>query len=345
MIDPIRPQVPTLPTPAARPTGENAPPPPPQDGFSPGLGALPKTQAVQPGEGQNSAYPRPMTDDEKSDFKSWFPNLDVDAARVTHEATPQYNCISWTTGNTESWDWPPSMYPDQSPQGAFVEYYTERGFSPISAEAAGQIGKDQELVAYWEDPNGPTHGSVQGPSHGERWESKCGQAAQIQHGRDELESEVYGKIAGYWLKTSEGATPVREIPADVQQRLDAKLGLKILSLEPKLVENFAQAYAQWQKDRSSPRIAMSSNPKDYLQGPGYQKMLALGPDALPLWVEKMRGGDFFCQYAVTDMTRAAQDEFQLKGPNPQPELRPQEVRCSEQDKSNQIMVQWLESQW
>lgn len=292
-----------------------------------------------------SELPRPMTEEEKRDFKTWFPLLDVEVSRVTAEATPQYNCISWTTGNTQSWDWPPYMYPEFSPREAFAHYYQERGFRPIGADEAAQIGKDRELVAYWEDPSGPTHGSVAGPEHGERWESKCGQAARITHGRDELESEVYGKIAGYWLRTQEVEAPVPELPQDVRQRIAQKLEARLQALPAPLVADFGQAYAQWQSERSSPRVAMSSDPKAYLQGAGYQKLLALGPQALPLWVEKMHGGDFFCQYAVQQLTRPEEGAFQMKGPQPQPELKAREVRCGEQDKARQMLVQWLESQW
>lgn len=343
MIDPIRsPQVPLLNPPGTRGPAPEQQPACPTDAFAPNQsGSVVKVQQQPPAQ---NPYPRPMTEDEKADFKSWFPNLDVEAARVTHEATPQYNCISWTTGNTESWDWPPSMY-NGSPQEAFQQYYTDRGFTPISAEDAGAIGKDKELVAYWEDPNGPTHGSVSGATHGERWESKCGQAAQIQHGRDELESEVYGKIAGYWIKTGEGQQIKREIPLEAQQRLDAKLALRVVSVDPKVAHAFSEAYSEWQAERSSPKLAMSSNPADYLKGEGYEKMLSLGKDALPLWMEKMRSGDFFCQYGVQQLTKPDEDAFQMKGPNPQPELKPQEVRCSEQDKAKQVMVQWLDSQW
>ena len=341
MIDPIRsPQLPVLNSPGPRAETPAPPVANPTDGFSPSRGAV----KVQQPPVQDNPYPRPMTNEEKTDFKSWFPALDVDTARVTHEATPQYNCISWTTGNTESWDWPPSMY-SGSPQNAFKQYYTERGFTPVTPEDAAAIGKEKEMVAYWEDPNGPTHGSVSGPIHGERWESKCGQAAQIQHGRDELESDVYGKIAGYWLKTGEGQRVVREIPVEAQQRIDTKLALRVLSVDPKVARSFTEAYGEWQAERKSPKMAMSSNPKDYLKGGGYEKMMSLGKDALPLWMEKMRGGDFFCQYGVQQLTKLDEDAFQMKGPNPQPELRPQEVRCSEQDKANQVMVQWLDSQW
>jgi hypothetical protein len=43
---------------------------------------------------------RAMTPPEKATFKGYFPNLNVNAAVVTDNATPVYNCISWTVGIT-----------------------------------------------------------------------------------------------------------------------------------------------------------------------------------------------------------------------------------------------------
>jgi hypothetical protein len=49
---------------------------------------------------------RPMNDAEKTRFKKYFPRLDLNRARVTGDATPKYNCISWTVGVTDRWIWP-----------------------------------------------------------------------------------------------------------------------------------------------------------------------------------------------------------------------------------------------
>jgi hypothetical protein len=295
---------------------------------------LNKTQQVPEQPPAPPTHPRPMTADEKADFGSWFPKLDVETSQVTAEATRTYNCISWTTGNTKSWDWPPYMYSQLDPREAFVQYYTDRGFRPISAEEAASVGKDKELVAYWEDPNGPTHGSVSGPTHLDRWESKCGQAARITHERDELESEVYGKIMGYWLKQEEvPVPPPQELDPGQQQQLDTKLALKVIGLESGLVKQFGQAYRQWESERS--RVE-SSNPADYLKGAGYQKILALGPEVTPLLVQKMRAGDFFSQYAAQELS--AQDA--RRSP-----LRVDGQGKSEQDKSIELQRQYLTSNW
>lgn len=349
LIDPMRGSgVPLAPALTARPevaAGLSGPgaPPEPSDGFtrSASLAAATRVSGQLPG----AAATRPLTEEEKQDFSSWFPKLDVNAARVSGEATPRYNCISWTTGNTRSWDWPPSMYPDSEPRAAFDQYYRERGFTP---EQPGQRADGLEHVAYWEDPNGPTHGSVAGPVHGERWESKCGQAAKIQHGKDELESDVYGKIAGYWVKTGEGKdVPVDALSPDLEKRLDGKLATRVAALDPQLVESFEKAYASWQKERSSPRLQLASDPHKLLTGSGYEQLKQLGAEALPLWVQKMRQGDFFCQYAVGELTRQERGpgEFQIKDGLRQPPLQPTEVRCSEQAKAHQLLGQWLQSDW
>lgn len=55
---------------------------------------------------------RPMTPDEKSDFKRWFPNLDVDKAVVTGEISTKYNCLAWTVGVTDKWLWPGAAIAD-----------------------------------------------------------------------------------------------------------------------------------------------------------------------------------------------------------------------------------------
>ncbi len=316
----------------------------PSDGFSANQSAeLGLMQPVQISPETSSGLPRPMTAAEKADFHQWFPVLDVEKSQVTAEATPRYNCISWTTGNTKSWDWPPSMFPKESPVGAFEHYYTSRGFSKVSAEDAAKLGKETELVAYWEDPNGPTHGSVSGPSHGERWESKCGQAARITHEQNELESDVYGAIKGFWIKTGPATVESAPVDAEALKRVQSKLESRLGSADPAEREQFNSLYADWQQSRNSPKVQMSSNPADYCSGAAYSKLAKLGPEALPFIVDKMLQGDHFCQYLAASVTQPKED-FRLLGAET-PTLAAKNVACSEQDKAQQVMEQWLNSSY
>lgn len=344
MIDPIATKVQT--TAPRRAAAQTAPPetaPAPQDGFTAGPqgGAAPVAAVNQ--QQPAPEFPRPMTEDEKADFKSWFPALDVDAAIVTADATPQYNCISWTTGNTESWDWPPYMHPDLSPREAFAKYYTDRGFTPLPGKIDDLKELKSDVVAYWEDANDdPTHGSVAGPTHGERWESKCGQAARIQHGREELYGDVYGHIANFYVKTETKSKPLQKLTAETLQRLQTKLSTRLADVSPATKERFNQLYSEWKDYRRQPQVAVSSDPSKYTAGEAYEKLVDLGPKALPLFVEKMSQGDFFCRAAVEELSKK-KDGFHLHGFSS--ELKPKFVNCSEQEKGNQVLSQWLEGNW
>ncbi len=51
---------------------------------------------------------RPMTPAEQQRFRGYFPNLNVNQAVGTDDATSAYNCIAWTVGVTIRWIWPGS---------------------------------------------------------------------------------------------------------------------------------------------------------------------------------------------------------------------------------------------
>ncbi len=316
--------------------------PGPQDGFTQGAQSPAPVAAVNQQQ-PAPEFPRPMTEDEKNDFKSWFPALDVDAAVVSADATPQYNCISWTTGNTESWDWPPYMHPELSGRDAFVKYYHDRGFEPFPGKAEDLKELKADAVAYWEDSSDePTHGSVAGPTHGPRWESKCGQAARIQHGREELVSDVYGHIANFFVKTESKPRPTQKLSPETFQRLQTKLSTRMADVNPQVKANFNKLYAEWKDYRRQPDVAVSSDPSKYTAGEAYEKLKGLGNQALPLFVEKMTQGDFFCRSAVEELSKK-KDGFHIHGMAN--ELKPKNVNCSEQEKGNQVLAQWLEGNW
>jgi hypothetical protein len=230
------------------------------------------------------------------------------------------------------------MYPNQQPRESFSTYYKSHGFSAISLDDAAKVGHDKELVAYWEDPNGPTHGSVQGPTHGDRWESKCGGLDRIQHGRDELVSDSYGSIKGYWLKTSESKAARSEpLSPETVGQIQGKLATRLAVADPKLKDQFDQTYGQWQTFRHSPAVVGSSDPAAYCRGEAYQDLTKMGTQALPMLVDRAMQGDHFCQYAITAIT--SDRELRVA------ELRAHKVDCSEQDKAQQVLVQWLNSSY
>src|SRR6266571_6659944 len=128
---------------------------------------------------------RPMTPAEKQRFRGYFPNLNVDAAVVTGEVSQVYNCISWTVGVTDRWLWPGSSIAN------FDTFY--RGFGLVRAS-------DGPIAAWGHSASNMTHGSISGPGHGPRWESKCGGDLRIQHGLNELAGASYGRVLAFYRR-------------------------------------------------------------------------------------------------------------------------------------------------
>src|SRR5580658_10362523 len=127
--------------------------------------------------------PRSMTAAEKKRFRGYFPSLDVDAAVVTGESTNAYNCISWTIGVTNRWLWPgPTIQ-------QFDTFYRQLGFVKVG---------NGPIAAWGQSTSNMTHGSISGPGHGPRWESKCGHDLRIQHGLGELAGSIYGRVLAYY---------------------------------------------------------------------------------------------------------------------------------------------------
>ncbi|RJR13103.1 hypothetical protein C4588_01305 [Candidatus Parcubacteria bacterium] len=282
-------------------------------------------KTIATGAGEVSRLERPMTQGEKSRFKMYFPKLDVEKAVVSGEATPVYNCISWTAGVTDEWCWPPSMYPGVSEKEAFDKFYASYGFKP--APEGGE-------VARWRNTDGLTHGSVSGPGHGPRWESKCGQDLKIQHDKNELESDVYGWIDSYYTKTEE-ASPVRD-KMKISDNVKAEIKSRADRVSSKVKNKFNKLYSEWQTFRKDPVVQFSSNPKDYCKTGAFDEITKMGISAIPLLMEKMSGGDFFCLQALDVIVKNNSEKVGDKI-----SLKPEEVSNSEQNKSILIMDKWI----
>jgi hypothetical protein len=119
--------------------------------------------------------------------------------------------------------------------------------------------------------------------------------------------------------------------------LQTKLEQRLSALPPGLVQEFEAAYADWDRFRDSAEVAVHSNPAPYCRGEAFDRLAQLGPDCVPLLIEKIQDGDFFCRYLAETISRQADRSL--------PVLSPQQPRCSEQEKARQVMEQWLDSSW
>jgi len=291
-------------------------------------GELAGTSAMQAldGKPQTSEFPRPMTEGEKREFTSYFPNLDVDKAVVSGSATPEYNCISWTVGETHNWFWPPSMYPDLNEEEAFDKFYGSYGFKP---SPTGE-------VARWRNDQGLTHGCVSGPEHGPRWESKCGGALRIQHDLNELEGDIYGKVDAYYTKDKAFRPQAAFAPIEIPMEILSSVKERASNVPAQVRSSFDQLYSDWRQFRSDPTVRLSANPADYCKTDSFSKIVKLGFGAVPLLMDKMGEGDFFCLQAVDAIRRR---------PAPHgaslPSLSEEERRNSEQNKAALVLLKWF----
>jgi hypothetical protein len=120
-----------------------------------------------------------------------FPRLDASNYRITSPATPDYNCIAWSAGDTEHW-WQPGVYwpVDESnfSTTALTAMFSSLGFA-ICDDPELEAGF--EKIAVYGDASFYTHAARQLASG--KWTSKLGRAEDIEH---QLPADVAGGVYG-----------------------------------------------------------------------------------------------------------------------------------------------------
>jgi hypothetical protein len=224
--------------------------------------------------------------------------MHVNTVAVTDEATNRYNCLAWTLGITTSWIWPWAA--GNVRKVDFDDFYRNCGVVPAPTGTIAVFG----LSA-----NAMTHGSISGPGHGLRWESKCGAWLRIQHGLTEMEGgALYGDVLGFYSRSASRSSQVVDIRTRIPNMKTLKLSRadlqfirqRVKDTEPSLRERFERAYLTWKEAITHPLIAMSSDPAARTQTPAFLELVALGPGILPLLMEKLTHPEEFFALQVVD---------------------------------------------
>ncbi|HPZ06504.1 MAG TPA: hypothetical protein PL110_00190 [Candidatus Eremiobacteraeota bacterium] len=100
---------------------------------------------------------------------------------------------------------------------------------------------------------------------------------------------------------------------------------KAAQVEAEVKKNFDTLYSEWQKFRKTPALRFSGNPVDYCKNKSFDEITKMGSSVIPLLMEKMAEGDFFCLSAVDKIVKEEGLE-RLK-------LSPEEMANSEQNRS------------
>lgn len=238
---------------------------------------------------------RAMTAAEKQRFKGYFPSLDVDRAVVAGEMSPIYNCISWTVGVTNRWIWPGNTL------AQFDTFY--RGFG-LCRSGNG------EVAAWGHSTSNMTHGCISGPGHGPRWESKCGGDLRIQHALGELAGASYGRVVAFYTRRRsllalneaivEEAVKDKEPKSYLSAQQKKLLGAEREAVDPDLRRAFEDAFGDWKQTWFSGGLAINSNPHSRAVGKEYDALVALGPEIMPLVVEKLADPENFFALQLYD---------------------------------------------
>jgi hypothetical protein len=236
-----------------------------------------------------------MTSAEKQRFRGLFPNLNVDRAVVSGEVSTVYNCIAWTVGFVDRWLWPGGSL------AHFDTFYQGFGFVRAS---------DGTIAAWGHSSSNLTHGSVSGPGHGLRWESKCGGDLRIQHGLDELVGSSYGRVVAFYRKSQ---LLTAAFAAVLERSMKNKIAASYLTAAQKkrlrqqrnaistdLQAAFDAAFSSWKGTWFSGGLAISSDPHSRIVGKDFDALVALGPAILPLVIEALADPDNFLALQLYD---------------------------------------------
>lgn len=276
---------------------------------------------------------RSMTAQEKQRFQGYFPNLDVNAAVVTDNANSSYNCIAWTVGITNRWLWPGNSL------AHFDTFY--RGF--------GLVRSTSGPIAVWgHSTSSMAHGSISGPRHGPRWESKCGGDLRIQHGLNELVGGLYGRLLAFYSRHRTQAAPLEPLTEEVMKE---KLSRSYLSASQKKVlarqiadvprdkhTRFEAAFSAWRDTWFSGGLAVSSDPHTRAVGKEFDALVALGPAIMPLLIEALADPDNFLALQLYDTIQT--DDKLLVQYEPDDER----ILEGEQGRARRVVQAWFANQ-
>ena len=239
--------------------------------------------------------PRHLTAAECIQYQRWFPRLNVAHAVVTDEISPLYNCIAWTVGITNRWIWPGNTL------SQFDAFYAGLGFV-----RAG----DGPIAAWGRSTAAMTHGCVSGARHGPRWESKCGAHLRIQHGLQELTSSTYGRVLAFYRKASQSPASMAGLVGELMKESTTKKYLSagqrkalraiVATIPPEFQRRFAKAFDLWREAWFRGSLAINSDPHARAVGEGFDELVALGPDVIPLLVEALSEPENFFALQLYD---------------------------------------------
>jgi hypothetical protein len=146
------------------------------------------------------------------EIRRWFPQLKIDAIKVTSEESEEYNCFAWAAGDqSRKWDWTshpgeagrywPANLDRNGDVHDFIYLYAREGGYSLCSDGTLEVGFEK-IALYVGDDNEVKHAARQLPSG--RWTSKLGDYEDIEHDLAALEGGGYGRIMQFLKRPTPG---------------------------------------------------------------------------------------------------------------------------------------------
>lgn len=226
---------------------------------------------------------------QNSDITPDFEILKEDDAIQSAPASTVYNCISWSGGIWQYWEWPPSNFSTDNtgdPLVSFDKFYDTRGYTREGATEANSV-IDLWAIVNSDGSRAYKHASLRKEAnsypHGYDWESKPGSLMRTFHPRYALKGDGYGQVVEHYIAKSQSQAikTLAEQIADGTSKIEyvnftadeeAYINKKADDVSGEVLSTFENLYHRWQKVFAS---SIYSNPADIANCDEYKALLSL----------------------------------------------------------------------
>lgn len=262
-----------------------------------------------------------------STVSSYFPNLKDDDAIQSAPYSSLYNCISWSGGIVDYWEWPCQSYSDYYVSGndlsCFDKFYSTERYTDAVKYIRTFATYSTSVVDLWALEGEYTHASVTDPGndhpHGYDWESKPGTLMRTFHPRNALSGSSYGVVTNYYKPISyaaitmtlsesiaRGLSVIENVEYTESENNKITELLNILTTSENDILN--EKYVSWKVTWTNSGLEIYSNPRMYAKSEEYEDFIEyceyLGMKSWAFIFDKFDEADFFVINALEDLTLA-----------------------------------------
>lgn len=241
-----------------------------------------------------------------------FPNLKADDAIQSAPQDYNYNCISWSGGISDYWEWPCrplsnfcnletydfENWIQTDELSCFDKFYGNQGndgnprYSGATNYYRTASDNADVVIDLWGYYIGKySHGSVRTLAndhpHGYDWESKPGEYMRTFHPREAFNGETYGQILHHYAPESQSSavkSQTKTLAKSVSLGLSAIDNEKFTESEKQSIKNFKaksdklildtfnEKYTNWKNTWKQPQVTIFSDPNKYAESIEYKEI-------------------------------------------------------------------------